>query len=281
MKRGLLTLMLAWFLNCGCAGRMDADLLQARIREQAAQLAETQRDFAKTRSELKRTRIEADRLKSELAQVGHGDDIAPQSIIQISKLHVYALASGGLNKDDLPGDDAVVVQFVPVDSDNEPIKVPGQVEFTLFDPLLPESDRELGRWSFSTDECRSHWTRGLTSSGFQFSLPLERSPLHTDLVVHLKFRTSDDQRYDVSHIVKVVLPTGNTATKVKRPRPKPIQVDDQSDEYLPPVGDGRDDGNDLNSSDWASDEHDDDLAKPGHTVLHSSNWNDATIPRLR
>ena len=70
MKRKLLAKLLAWMLICGCAGRVDTDLLQARIREQASQITESQREIAKTRLELKRTRLEADKLKSELANSG-------------------------------------------------------------------------------------------------------------------------------------------------------------------------------------------------------------------
>lgn len=279
MKSVMLTLVLAVFLNCGCAGRMNTDLLQARIREQATQLSESQREIAKTRTELKRTKDETERLKSELAQTGHENVSANPLQGKISKIHIHSLASGGLNKDDKPGDDAVVVQFVPVDSENEPVKVPGELEIRLLDPLLPESDRELGRWTFTADDCRRHWTRGITSSGFQFTLPFEVTPLHTDLVVHLKFQTLDDRRFDTSQVVKVVLPPGNARIQIKRQRPRPVQTVEDSDEFLPPVGDGLQ--THVDSDDWARDETDDPASKPGHTVLHSSNWTDATIPLLR
>jgi hypothetical protein len=132
MKRE--TLALACLFICGCAGRMNTDLLQARIREQATQLSESQREIAKTRTELKLSRLEAERLRSEFAQNGQFDDESTRTPIQISKIHIYPLASGGLNKDRDPGDDAIVVQFAPFDEDNEPIKVPGSVDLVLLDP---------------------------------------------------------------------------------------------------------------------------------------------------
>ena len=203
MKRTMRTSVLAVLLFCGCAGRMNTDLLQARIREQASQLTETQRELAKTKSELKQSRLDA-QLKSEFAQPGHIGDPIARSDVQISKLHIYPLASGGLNKDDLPGDDTIVVQFAPFDRDNEPARMPGQIQFTLLDPRLPESQRQLGQWSFSAEECRNHWTRGITSSGFQFNLPLDQPPQHTDLVVKLQFKTADERRFETSQIVKVM-----------------------------------------------------------------------------
>jgi hypothetical protein len=280
MKSKMLTLTLALSLNCGCAGRMNTDLLQALIREQSTQLSESQREIAKTRSELKRTKDEAERLKLELNQSGNENAAANLPQGKIHKIHIHSLASGGLNKDQKPGDDAVVIQFVPVDFENEPIKVPGELEIRLLDPLLPESDRELGRWTFSADECRSHWTRGITSSGFQFTLPFEETPLHTDLVVHLRFQSLDDRRYDTSHVVKVVLAPESTRIQVKRQRQRPVQTVENSDEFLPPAGDGLQ-ARDESDNDCAQDDSDEATSKPGHTVLHSSNWTDATIPQLR
>lgn len=206
MKRELLMMLAASMLVCGCAARMDSDLLQARIREQSVQLTESQREIAKTRLELKRSRSEAERLKSELAQAGQPVSAGVPMSRTVSRLRINSLSSGGLNKDDQPGDDVVVVQFVPLDSDNEVVRVPGEVELTLLDPLLLESEREIGKWNFTEEECGKHWTRGITSSGYQFSLPLDRSPQHTDLIVHAQYRTSDDCRLEISHVVKVTIP---------------------------------------------------------------------------
>ena len=280
MKRKLLAKLLAWMLICGCAGRVDTDLLQARIREQASQITESQREIAKTRLELKRTRLEADKLKSELANSGR--ETAVPSVPTVTKLRIHALSSGGLNKDDLPGDDVVVIQFAPLDSDQEAIQVPGDLEFTLVDPLVPEPDRELGRWEFTAEECRTHWTRGITSSGFQFSLPLESPPQHANLVMHLKYKKSDGDVLDLKHIVKVIVPPPNAASKSsRRKRLQPVRVVDESNEFLPPVGDGQIDQNGASQGDWDDDKSDAASSTPGRAVLHSSSWTDATIPQFR
>ncbi len=280
MKSETLTLMLAGICFCGCAGRMDADLLQARIREQASQLSDSQREVTQTKSELKRVRLEAERLRSELDLAKSGAEFPDSATAQVSKLRIYKLASGGINKDDQPGDDAVVVQFSPLDPDNEPVRVPGNVEITLLDPLLPESERELGKWSFSIDECRNCWTRGITSSGFQFKLPLDQPPQHPDIIVYLKFRTADDQRSDMSQVVKVAVPDVMPASFARRARPQPIKVVDAFDDDLPPVGGKDRDSAGVEPDDW-DDEPAKTLPKNSHPVLHSSSWTDATIPVLR
>ncbi len=265
---------------------MNTDLLQARIREQAAQITETQREIAKTRSELKQSRLETERLKSELSQSGSSTVSSSQPQVPIHKLRINTLASGGLNKDEFPGDDTVVVQFVPVDRDNEPVKVPGELEVTIIDPLLAGPERELGRWSFTLEQCRNQWTRGIASSGFQFNLPLERLPQHADLVVQLRFMTSDAQRCSATQIVKVVVPPSHSTVQNPRLPRKLVQVVDEFDQSLPPVGDQMPDRVDQDALDkdlaeWDHEDRDAVPTKPGNTVLHSTNWTDATIPRLR
>ena len=285
MKPMLLVAMSSWMLICGCAGRMDADLLQARIREQESQLTQSASEMAKTRSELKQARIEAEKLRSELAEIGNMPDSVDRAPILAARLRIHSLSSGGLNKDDRPGDDVVVIQFVPLDADHEVLRVAGAVEFRLFDPQLPESDRELGRWTFSADECGRHWTRGIASSGFQFSLPLDQNPQHSDLIVKLTFQEPAGRSLELSQVVKVV-PGLGTAANTRRVRMVPIQTVEESNDLLPPVGDS------LEASDLSRDELSNDIdgqaaeslpsaSRSGHAVLHSSNWTDSTIPTIR
>ena len=285
MKPMLLVAMSSGILICGCAGRMDADLLQARIREQESQLTQSASEMAKTRSELKQARIEAGKLRTKLAEIGKVPDTVDHTPILASRLRIHSLSSGGLNKDDRLGDDVVVIQFVPLDADSEVLRVAGAVEFRLFDPQLPESDRELGRWTFSADECGRHWTRGIASSGFQFSLPLDQNPQHSDLIVKLTFQVPAGRSLELSQVVKVV-PGVGTAAKTRRVRMVPIQTVEESQDLLPPVGDS------LETLDLRGDELRGDIdgeaaeslpsaSRSGHAVLHSSNWTDSTIPTIR
>ena len=221
---------------------------------------------------------------ASLMEPWHPDSVDHAPILA-SRLRIHSLSSGGLNKDDRPGDDVVVIQFVPLDADNEVLRVAGAVEFRLFDPQLPESDRELGHWTFSADECGRHWTRGIASSGFQFSLPLDQDPQHSDLIVKLTFQTPAGRNLELSQVVKVVSGLG-TATKTRRVRMVPVHTVEESNDFLPPVGDS------LETSDLSRDDLSNNVEGPaadslpaasrsGHAVLHSSNWTDSTIPTIR
>lgn len=288
MKREMLTLMSATFLVCGCAGRVETDLLQAKIREQAAQLTESQQQLERSRAELKQTRMEAARMKAELEHPGAKDFEDPSLAVIGVKIH--ALSSGGMNKDHQPGDDVIVLQFAPLDAENRPIQAAGHVELTLLDPLMPEADRELGHWTFTANECRTRWTRGITSSGYQFSLPLNQPPRHANLIIQLRYQTADDRTLQAKQIVKVVVPPlegdHHAATIHERRARKAIPVENDQDESLPLIPGGETDSRSSESAeleDWDSDASAADLSRErtGRAVLHSSNWTDATIPVLR
>ena len=213
MMRTVLTGMLA-VLVCGCLSRSGTDLLQARIRDQEVHLADAERQVATTQTELAKARREADGLRTELAKRGSGGTTAEQTeaLVRVTKLQIHSLLSGGINKDEQPGDDAFVAQLAPVDVDGEVVKLPGQIELTLLDPAVTEGQREVGRWNFTVEECRQHWTRGLTGAGYQFTVPLAASPTHDSLVLHAKLTTVDGRSFDASQIVRVSPGTTITAS---------------------------------------------------------------------
>lgn len=268
-------------LTGGCAGRVNTDLLQARIRQQAAQLTETQREFERTRSELEQTKLEAAQLRSELSQASGNVQQTATVDSPVSKLRIFPLACGGLNKDESPGDDAVVVQFAPLDRNGEPVRQTGEVELVLLDPRLPERERELGRWEFTADECRSHWTRGISSSGYQFTLPLDVPPRHSEIVIGLRFKTGDEKQFQATQPVKVAVASGHVSISDRKVKRKLIQTVNDDDVVLPPVGVNEEETADTDLPDWAEDRPQSTASKPGHTVLHSANWVKDSWPVLR
>lgn len=267
-------------LICGCLGRGSTDLLRARIREQQSHIAETERQMALSQTELQRTRREADTLRAELARSGGGVAGAEQTeaLVRVSKLQIHSLLSGGVNKDEQPGDDAFVAQLAPIDDDGEVVKLPGKIELTLIDPALPEDHRQVGQWSFTADECRSRWTRGFTGAGYQFTMPLEASPEHDSLVLHAKLTTSDGRSFDANQIVRVTPSNTITASSRRAVLDKaPRELDDIND---PPPAPLKDPPAEL--PEWAGPKADP-PKKPVEPppLRDSTNWTEETIPKLR
>src|SRR5579871_2903820 len=149
-------LALTWMsalLLCGCLSRGKTDLLQARLREQQEHVTQMERQIASTQADLKRSQRDAEQLRAELAR--SGKQVIPaeysESLMRVRKLQINSLMSGGLNRDDRPGDDALVALISLVDDDSETVKLPGAVDLTLIDPALPEANRQIGKWHFSPE----------------------------------------------------------------------------------------------------------------------------------
>ena len=235
--RFALTWMSAMML-CGCLGQAKPDILQARLREQQRYVMEVEQKMETAQADLKRARREAEQLRVELARSGKQVIAAEHSeaIVRASKLQINSLLSGGVNRDSQPGDDAMVAHLALVDDDGEVIKLPGAIELTLLDPRQPEPTRQVGKWQFTAEECRTKWTRGFTGAGYQFTVPLDQPVSSDQLVLHAKFMAAD-RVFDCSQLVRFTPPSAATELRAKVPglAAEPLPLDDINDPPPPPV----------------------------------------------
>lgn len=192
----------------GCAGRGETDLLHARLREQQQQLAETEAKLAASAKELKVARREAETLKTQIAQAGPANLLPEQAdlLVRVADLRINPMLTAGLDQDGGVGDDALAVQFSPVDADGELVRLPGDITITVLDPKLPGTEREVARWTFSAAESREHWMRGFVGTGYQFTLPWPSPPRHAELVVHVAMKTADGREFSATHVLKITPP---------------------------------------------------------------------------
>jgi len=168
--------------------------------------------------------------------------------------------------------------LAPVDDDGEVVKLPGKIELTLIDPALPEVHRQVGYWSFTSDECRSHWTRGFTGAGYQFTMPLASPPEHDSLVLHAKLTTSDGRSFDANQIVRVTLSNTLTASSRRTVLDKaPRELDDINDPPPAPLENAP-----AELPEWAEPKADPPKKSTELRPLRDSiNWTEETIPKLR
>jgi hypothetical protein len=270
----------AWLLAgllafvAGCLPRNPSvDLLHARLRQNEEQLAELQEALEASRTHLKQARREIDALRTELAESGRSHLTPEQAaaLVQVTSIDVQPWLTGGVDKDDVPGDDAVVVYFTPKDDQGEPVKRPGDVRITLTDPAAPSGEQTLGEWTFTPEDCRHGWTRGWLGGGYQFTLPWKESPANSRLVVHVEYVTPDGRTFDDTELIKVHPSPEALARRNKTDRHTP-PPDPVRDEDVAPTG-GR---HFANKPPPLADQ-----SRERPRLPHSVNWTDATIPRLR
>lgn len=255
----------------GCLPRnASVDLLHARLRQNEEQLADLQASLNTSQSQLKQARREIDTLRTELAEGGHSR-IPPEqaaALVQVTRIEVQPWLTGGVDKDDDPGDDALAVHFVPRDDQGEIVKLPGAVKITLTDPAAPPDQQLVGSWAFNPEECREQWTRGLMGGGYQFTLPWEDSPRNSRLVVHVEYETPDGRSFDDTQLVRVN-PSPEALARQKSSHP--AELDDlEAEERIRPAARLQ-----------TSRKPDVNTELDEKTLPHSVNWTEETIPRLR
>ncbi len=185
--------LFAIVLLTGCSGRGETDLLQARLRDQQEQLLSAQNQLKETSKSLAQSRQESEQLRTELAQATSGEKkfASSDAVVPVSAIKINSMLTAGIDKDEIAGDDAIVVNFAPYDDDGEMVKLHGPVDIVAIDPTQPEGEQFVARWNFTTDETRDHWVRGFLGSGYQFTLPWPENPTHDELVLHVRLKAPD------------------------------------------------------------------------------------------
>lgn len=197
--------LFAIVLLAGCSGRGETDLLQARLRDQQAQLVKVQTQLQDANANLASVEREAELLRTQLAQAASGETklASGEMVVPVSAIKINTMLTAGIDKDGTAGDDAVVVNFAPYDDDGEMVKLHGPVDIVAIDPSQPEGQQVFAKWSFTTDETREHWVRGFLGSGYQFTLPWPEPPAHDEVVLHVRLRAPDGREFLATQVVKI------------------------------------------------------------------------------
>ena len=192
--------MLAALLICGCSSRRNSEILEARLRDQQARLAVLETKLTDSQSELKSTRRQATMLRRQLAARGE-DTILPEqadALFRAIGVRINKLLTGSIDRDGKPGDELLAALLVPHDEQGSLIKIPGTVEFELFDLSRTVDARCIGSWQFDVEQTRKHWHAGFFGSGYAFHLPWQQLPESSDLLLHARLTTTDDRQFDTS-----------------------------------------------------------------------------------
>ena len=114
-------------------------------------------------------------------------------LFTVHGLRFNRLTGGYASTPDLASDDLVKVYVCPVDADGQVIKAAGQFKVEIFDLADPQSPL-IGSREFSLDQSRSAWYGQAMLYTYVLSIPLTRSPQHTELTVVASFTDALTQR---------------------------------------------------------------------------------------
>ncbi len=190
----------------GCATRGNVELLESQLRQQEDQLFAIRTQLETAETELRVAQKEVGALRVQLAKNG-APGLLPeqaQSLYRVTGIRVNKFFTGGLDRDNQPGDDLLNVVLTPHDEQGESVKLPGRLELEVLDLSAAEPARRLGVWHFPAEELAKLWHSGLTT-GFQLRLPWQRQPSSEDLMVQARFVTADGREFGTSAEFRVAL----------------------------------------------------------------------------
>ena len=192
----------------GCAISGDTAALESRLRLYEDRVATLQRELEAAQEELTVARRESTHLRERVSESGKIVLASEQAevLFEAEGLRINSLLTGGLNENDLPGDDVLSLVLEPIDARGEPIKLPGRVTIEILEPALDGENKTIGRWEYTPAEVRDLWHNGLFVTGFKFRLAWQTIPTHETLVVHARLETADGRSFDATDTVTVDVP---------------------------------------------------------------------------
>lgn len=211
-----------------CAlGCVSTEPLERDLRQKEGQISRLTQDAQTSGYHLEVCRRENEALRTQLEQPGR-QPLLPEQAARMFSLKEIALAArgtGGLNSDNLPGDDGIQVLIEPRDGQGDVVKSPGSLSFELFDLAGAESQRRVGYWEFSLQDTAARWQSGWLSQGYRFELPWQAGyPRHADLTLHVRLTTPDGRQFDATRQIRVEpMPSQLPPSVPAKPTIAPVQ----------------------------------------------------------
>ena len=189
----------------GCASAAHREQLEARLREQEDRLARYEQrieelEAAATPSSLPPRNTNVGSASDEITLVAAE---RPATASPVQSIAFSPLVTGGRDEDTTPGHDVIHALIQPLDRDGDLIKTRGGLTLELLDMAAVETDRTAGVWTFTAEQTKALWQRGLMGSGFRVRLTPQSGPFPEDALLIVHFETADGRQLDAARALKL------------------------------------------------------------------------------
>lgn len=193
-------------LGCQAGSIRSTDVLEARLRDLQDSNDQLVDSKAELETELGVVRRENSILRAEVVQQGlsaSGIVQAVHTLSRVDRIAVAPLLSGGLDRDDVPGDELISVLVTPQDASGETHRVAGQLTLRLLDYSRAEGAQSIAVWSYDETQCDALWHSGFIGRGFRMIVPLPNHLVSRDVTAHVRFTTVAGDQFDATHQLRV------------------------------------------------------------------------------
>lgn len=208
---------LLYLIGCQSAAVRRADELEAKLRDQQSSIDRLASSLEKVESDRDIARREASILRDELVKLQPSPEIlqTAHSTARINRIEVAPLLSGGLDRDDVPGDEKISLLIAPKDSTGEIHRVPGQLSVRLTDISRPAGSEEVATANFSESESEALWHNGIVGRGYRVIIALPANLTSGSITAHVRFATNTGTQFDTLHQLSVTPQTGKPSATIR------------------------------------------------------------------
>lgn len=199
----LLVLITATCLvSAGCRPNKRYDLIEAELRTRDRELAETR--AALDRAQTLNRAYEQGQARGP-AEVPVGVAPGPSGGGAVCSIREISLGrgTGGVDEDDLPGDESLMVVIIPRDSDKSEVKVPARAQIAAWEITPQGIKNPIGSWDIPAERLRPTWRNGLVSTGYFVGIPWQTFPTTERVRVAVRLTTTDGQAFEADRDLSV------------------------------------------------------------------------------
>jgi hypothetical protein len=202
MRRLVVLGLAAALALTGCRSPRS-DLVEAELRTKDRQLRESQDEllFQRSMNQSLETALRERPCAQPPAPRCHSGFGPSIKDVQLAR------GTGGIDEDNRPGDEGILVVLVPRDIDTSPVKVAGSLKVAAFEITTEGLKIPLSNWDVSATELRKSWRTGLLSSGYHVSLPFQKFPTNPKVRIIATFLPLEGGIYEAEKDVTVRLST--------------------------------------------------------------------------
>jgi hypothetical protein len=194
---------LALVLGSAPLGCKNNDLLENELRSKDNQ-------YRDALEELGRAEHRSAAQQREIEALRRGAKVTPEQAAQTFGLKRIALGrgTGGVDLDNLPGDEALQIILEPRDSDDHIIKAPGTLHILALE-ITPQGTKiPISSWTIDPNKLRQSWKQGLLSTGYNGVLRWKYFPQFENVRIVARLVTPDGRIFETDKDIKVHLVPG-------------------------------------------------------------------------
>ena len=148
---------------------------------------------------------------SSILLIGPNANTANPSVVSsqaITEIVIDRTQTRGHDVDGRPGDDGLDVLLRPRSANGETQLQSGELTVSIIDPSAPTATQRIGLWKFLPSEAELFFTDiSPEKRGILLHLPWEKTtPVGKEVVVFVRFQTSDGRRLETTSKVRVAPP---------------------------------------------------------------------------